>query len=134
MVDSAAEGELEVRVSPYVFNEVYHRLRNPKGRYHSEDIQEATERFTDVVVHSKSVHAPSQQEVEDLDVGEQMRKPASRLVSALLDIQSKDAPVLIDAWGCDRRADIYTCDREFATCDLSEFGIGHLQIHHVNPP
>jgi len=134
LVDAAANGHRDVRVSPYVFKEVVHRLEKPKGRYSSKQVQRATELFADIVVHSPSIDSPSQRAVERVDLVEKENQPASRLVGSVLDIQAKDAPVLIDAYGQGSHVDLFTCDRRFSECDLSEFGISHLPIHHVTPP
>ena len=134
LVDEAARGHREVDVSAYVFNEVVHRFENPKGRYDRTHTEEAKQLFSDIVVHSESVQAPTQRAVESTDLGEREIQPANQLFARVLDIQAKDAPVLAGAWRQDRYVDLYTCDLQFASCDLFAHGISHIPIHHVEPP
>ncbi|MFC6613688.1 PIN domain-containing protein [Halopenitus salinus] len=134
LVNEAARGERDVYVSAYIFNEVISRLENPKSRYEPDHIERAKQLFTQIAVHSPSVDMPSQSSVERMDHRQEAIAPSNSFLGELLDIQAKDAPVLVAAWGLNRHIDLYTCDRAFAACDLSKYGIDYIPIYHVEPP
>jgi len=123
-----------VWVPAYVFNEVIERFQAPKGRYDAQHVRRAEAYFSDIVSQSRNVRLPRQEEIETMDPQEEMNRPANELLAEILDIQSKDAPVLTGAWSRNRHVDLYTCDRSFSDCDLSAFGIDYLPIQYVRPP
>ncbi|EMA50681.1 hypothetical protein [Halococcus salifodinae] len=116
-------GEITVRLTPYIVEEVVTNIRHEYGgRLTNEQLDEFLTNFLSFSSNCDHVDSPSQEEIGKIDLLQERAKPHYHLIGETLGIQAKDAPILLSAYQL-RRYDplILTADEEFASLDPSDF-------------
>jgi len=78
------------------------------------------------------LEAPSQRDVTAISLEERRQAPAIRLLARILNIQPKDAPILVLAYRyADRDPTILTNDKAFADCVPADYDLSEIDIDYV---
>lgn len=129
--DSIEAGEERTAVSAYIYGEAIENFRGLRGLSRTDE-DRAINNFTRFITGSPHVEAPTQADVERLDLDEVRRQGAHITLGRVLNIQAKDAPIValavehaaeIEACGSDEQVTVCTSDESFGNLDPEEFGL-----------
>ena len=129
--DRIDAGEERTAVSAYIYNEVVENFSGLPG-FERADEDQAISNFTRFITASPHVEAPTQAEVERLDLSDVRDQGAHIALGRVLDIQAKDAPIValavkhaveIEAAGSDEQVTIYTSDKSFGNLNPEAFSL-----------
>ena len=136
--DSIEAGEERTAVSPYIYNEVVANFRGLHGLSRADE-DRAISNFTRFITASPYVEAPTQADVERLDLDEVRGHGAYIALGRVLDIQAKDAPIValaveyaaeIEASGSDEQVTIVTSDESLGNLNPEAFGLD-VQMEYI---
>lgn len=131
LVERIISGDESGAISAYMFEEVRRNIDSD----HSVPRRQrdaALEEFAAVVSQCPAIACATQQEIESVSLSDERGRAYYRLIGAMGDIQTKDAPVLTLAYDyVDSQPTVLTDDRSFAKLSPSEYGIPEISIEHV---
>lgn len=120
LVEEVIDNPVHVAVSAYIFDEVMENLQ--RSEESQEVIHRAQTNFATIVHGNHTIHGPTQDEIEQIDIEARRRDPRVQIMSEVFDIQSKDVPILVFAHQFAQQSNtpattIYTADEEFSQFD-----------------
>lgn len=131
LVEEAENGDREVAVNAYIYEEVLEAF-DRSTHVPQEKVDQTKTNFATRIAKAVTIHEPSQEEVQYIDVDATREAPIVQLLGYLLNIQPKDVPVFVLAYRWKHRnPTIYTNDGEFAKLNPSNFGLPEITIQHV---
>ena len=132
LVDEVLDGDRTVAVSAYIHDEVTRAFDRVDGAT-GPDVASAQTTFNDVVADLDNVVFPDQDEIGRMNAPEVAGRPEMRLLATVLDIQAKDAPVLVFAFDVGKETTLYIADGGF-TVSPADHGITTVRIEMVRTP
>lgn len=133
LLEAIDTGDKSTVIDAYIINEVQSVFDRHRGQQHFERrIIEQAEQIFYTTITRPNVISCSQQEVDSLDHVNHRKNRYVTLLSAILDIQAKDVPII--ALGYQHRDEcptIYTHDESFAELNPSAYDLSELTIEHV---
>lgn len=112
MIDEVVDGERAVAVSAYIHDEVTTGLERADGVTQA-DISDAQMKFNRTIANQDNVIFPDQDEIGRTFADEVQAEPAMGVLGTILEIQRKDAPVLVFAVDIDDNSTLYVADSGF---------------------
>jgi hypothetical protein len=132
LVDEVLDGDRTVAVDAYIHDEVTRAFDRVDGAA-GPDVTSAQMTFNDVVADLDNVVFPDQDEIGRTNAPEVAGRPEMRLLGTVLDIQAKDAPVLVFAFDVGGETTLYVADEGF-TLSPADYGITTVRVENVDVP
>lgn len=116
-------------MNAYIYQEVFDAF----DRSHRHQASQLKSAFAQFISHCPDVEEPTQQAVSRMNCDLVRDRSEMQLIGDVLDIQTKDAPVVVLARDCRRRdPTIHTHDRDFGQLSPRGHGISSwLTMHHI---
>lgn len=128
LVDDVVDGNRRVAVSAYIHDEVIRGFDRVNRA--GIDVGTAQMEFNSTIASRDNVLFPGQAEVGRTNAPEIREQPEMRLLGTILQIQAKDAPIVVFAFDIDEETTLYTADENFAFTP-SEYNIDRLRFEAV---
>lgn len=126
--DDVKKGNMRVRVSPYIYQEVFDAFSGS----HQKQAGSLKTAFAQFVENCNHVSGPHQRQVRRMSVHAVRNSAHMELIGEILDIQAKDAPIVVAAREFKGQfPTIYTCDKPFSQLKPQNHGLAWLDIDHV---
>lgn len=134
LIDEVINNPVHVAVNAYIFDEVMQNLT--RADLSQEAIDSAQTEFATMVHGNHTIHGPTQQQIEQMDVEVRCRDPRVQMMGDAFGIQPKDVPILVFAHQLAQQPNasvttIHTADREFGQFDPRDY-FDNLLIRYVD--
>ena len=133
LIQEVLDGDRSVAVSAYIHDEVTTTLRTaPEVTGQTKaGVSDAQMTFNNTVADLDNVIFPDQDEIGTTYADEVRSRPEMRLLGTILEIQTKDAPVLVFAFDLDSESTLFVADSGFNP-DLADNNIKNVKIEPVD--
>lgn len=128
LVKDARQGSREILVDAYIFEEVFQAI----DRTHQQKKHQLKTAFANIVHNSQNIVSPSQQTVSKMNLQSVRSEIYIQLIGELLDIQAKDAPIVLLARNYKSyMPTIHTNDRGFGKLTPSNYNLPWLSMNYI---
>ncbi|ERH13572.1 MAG: hypothetical protein J07HB67_02612 [halophilic archaeon J07HB67] len=132
LLDEIETGATTSALSAYMPEEILSAFDRVPGLSGAERDQLVTAFCRRLSLMDGLVEAPSQRDVTDQLLEETRTATQTELLSAVLDVEAKDVPILVLAYRhASREPAVLTNDESFARLDPVEKGISALEVEYV---
>lgn len=132
LLDEIERGETTSAIDAYILQEVLAAFGRVQGLMPAERDEYRTLFLTRLTRMTGLLEAPSQRDAATATLETRRHAPETQLLAHVLDIQSKDVPILVLAYRYyDRVPTILTNDEAFAALDPAAHALDQLTIEHV---
>lgn len=120
-----------VAVSAYIFNEVIAGIERSATDRAAMD--EAQTRFSEIVHGNQRVKAPTQEQVQNIDLHYVRNLPHVQMMAATYGIQAKDVPIVYFAYQhAHENTAIYTSDEDFSNFQPHQHQLNCLSLEYID--
>lgn len=131
LLDEVLDGTRTVAISAYIHDEVTTALS--RSSESSQKIADAQMTFNNTIADLDNVVFPDQAAIGQTHAAEIRAQPAMGVIGTVLEIQRKDAPVLVFAVDISDDTTLYVADEGF-TIEPADHNLDTLEIQHIDVP